>query len=350
MKRSLFILLAFLFMAGNQVFPQGILKKVTKSMTDELLGKTPSSSSAKPATQPEPASACKDGLLVLDLGGKLQLMYSEINISTGDDGSILFKDMVSGDYYIARSGNTTGPIKPGDPRLASFNVPVSDDETEAQKIERVWKGYITKTGEKLTINFGGKTYGPYAIISSFLVTKSKDKFAAIVTENVAVTEKQGKAMDEEMKKAKTDQEKMDLAMKYAAQMQQSMMQNGGPQSTTPKLITNIPGVTFNPLLGGTMKSDFKYDEILVDAYSQINDLKGNKVLTLPNEIVGTDIFISSDNSKWASFQYGALNFSDKTSLPELFNPNLVKVDGKVFLSYMYYSPKKNSIMECRIPF
>jgi hypothetical protein len=29
---------------------------------------------------------------------------------------------------------------------------------------------------------------------------------------------------------------------------------------------------------------------------------------------------------------------------------LVKIDGKVFLAYMYYSPKKNSIMQCKIPF
>ncbi len=350
MKKSLFTTTAILLISLSTAFSQGLLKKVTKSMSDELLGKTPSASGSKAPEQPEPASACKDGIPVLDLGGKLQLMYTEIDISSGDDGSILVKDMVSGDYYIAKGGSTTGPIKPDDPRLSAFEVPAGDDESESEMIQRVWKKYVSKTGDKFTINFGGKTYGPYALINSFTVTKSRDKFAAIVTENMAVTEKQGKAMDEEMKKAKTDQEKMDLAMKYAAQLQQNMMQAGGYEGTAPKLITNIEGVTFNPMLGGTMKSTYKYDEILVDAYAQINDMKGNKVLTIPNEMIGSDIFISSDNSKWASYQYGSLIFSDKRNIPELFNPNLTRVDGKIYLSYMYYSPKKNSIIECRIPF
>ena len=348
MKRLIF-LLTVLFLSGNTVFSQGLLKKVTKSMTDELLGKTPTAGS-KPAQQPEPASACKDAIPVLDLGGKLQLMYSEIDITTGDDGSILVKDMVSGDFYIVKGGVTTGPVKQGDPRLNKFNISSDDENSDADKIPGSWKEYVKKTGEKFTITFGGKTYGPYDLISSFTVTRSKEKFAAIVTENLVVNSKQGKTMEAEMNKAKTDQEKMDLAMKYAAQMQQNMMQGGGPESTMPKFVSNIPGATFSPTLGGNLKGEYKYDDILAENYTTINDLKGNKVLTMPTEMVGSQIFISNDNAKWAYYQYGSLTFNDKTTLPELFNPNLIKADGKIFLSYMYYSPKKNSIMECRIPF
>ena len=37
-------------------------------------------------------------------------------------------------------------------------------------------------------------------------------------------------------------------------------------------------------------------------------------------------------------------------MSDLFNPHLVKVGGQVYIAYMYYSPKRNSLMQCKIPF
>jgi hypothetical protein len=351
MKKLLFLMIAVSLTASNPATGQSLLKRVTKSVSDELLGK-PAEGSNKFANQPEPASACEGAELIIDLGGTLKLDYTEISIKTGDDGSILLKDRITSKYYIVKDGKTQGPVPEGDPRLAGFEN-MGEASTSKEAILLMYKEYITKTGDKYQITFGGKTYGPYAQVNSFTVTRSKDKFAAMVTENIVVTDEQGKKMDEAIKNAKTDQEKMELAMKYSQEMQQKMMQGGGPSSITPKLVTNIPNATFDPMKsgGGTLNGQIKFDDILVVAYDRIIDLQGKTVLTLSQEAIGTEqMYVNTSNTKYAVYNYGTLSFSDKTSIPELFNPHLVRVDGKVYLAYMYYSPKNNSVMQCKILF
>ena len=351
MKKSILLILAMLIFTGTSVNAQGILKKAGKAMQDELLG-TKSSANNKKPEQPEPTCACDKPEMAMDMGGKLQLDYKELTVSISDDGRILAKDLHADNYYIVQNGVTQGPIKGDDPRISSFNI-VSEDVPEgADPWTFRYKQYISRKDDKYLISFGGKTYGPFGQIQSFAVTKSKDKFAAMVIENIVVTEDEGEAMDKAMKNAKTDQEKMDLAMKYSAQMQQKIIQGGGPNSMMPKLVTNVEGITFDwtKNMGANPNGLMKYDEILITQGSDIKDLKGNKIHTVTADQGGADFFISSDNSKVAWYTYGTLNFSDKTSLNELFNPHLTKVDGKIFLAYMYYSPKKNAILRCRIPF
>ncbi len=347
MKKSILLIVAMLIFTGTSVNAQGILKKAGKAMQDELLGTKP-----KKPEQPEPTCACDKPEMAMDMGGKLQLDYKELTVSISDDGRILAKDLHADNYYIVQNGVTQGPIKGDDPRIRSFDI-VSEDVPEgADAWTFRYKQYISRKDDKYLISFGGKAYGPYGQIQSFAVTKSKDKFAAIVIENIVVTEDEGEAMDKAMKNAKTDQEKMDLAMKYSAQMQQKIIQGGGPNSMVPKLVTNVEGITFDwtKNMGANPNGLMKYDEILFTQGSDIKDLKGNKIHTVTADQGGADFFISSDNSKVAWYTYGTLNFSDKTSLNELFNPHLTKVEGKIFLAYMYYSPKKNAILKCRIPF
>ncbi len=351
MKRSLLVILAVFFFAGTIVNAQGLLKKVGKAMTDELLG-TKTSTATKKTDQPEPNSACNNAELVMDMGGKLQLDYKELTISISNDGRVLAKHVGSDEYYIVKNGVTEGPYKGDDPRVKSFEITSEEVPEGVDAWTYKYKQYISRKDNKYLITFGGKTYGPYGQIQNFAVTMSKDKFAALVIENVVVTEDQGKAMDEAMKNAKTDQEKMDLALKYSAEMQQRIMQGGGPESMVPKLVTNIEGISYDWTnnMGGSLNSNMKYDEILMTRGSDIKDLKGNTIHTVTPEEGGADFFISTDNSKYAWHQYGTLNISDKTSLSELFNPRLVKAEGKIYLAYMYYSPKKNSILQCKIPF
>jgi hypothetical protein len=322
----------------------GLLKKVSKSMTNELLGKP-----EEVDRGPEPKCACDKPELAMDMGGKLQLDYSELSISISDDGSILAEHRYLKEYYIVQNGVTTGPIRPGDKRLNAFNI--ENGNSENNKNPWADNKYISMSGDKFLITFGGKTYGPFGSINSFIITGSKDKFAATVVENVVVNEDMGKKMDEAMKNAKTDQEKMDIAMKYSADMQQKMMAGGGPTSIMPKVVTNIPGSTFDPLQGGTMNSKMKFDDILVNKSDKITDMQGKTILTLSPEVtLAGQLFISSDNSRYARYDYGTLTFSDKTTMSELFNPRLIKESGQVYLAYMYYSPKKNAIVQCRIPF
>jgi hypothetical protein len=349
MKKSIIFSLVICLILINQLDAQkgSLLKKVGNSMTNELLGRK-----EKPETAPEPASACTQPDLIMDMGGKYKLNYKEINISVTNDGRVLVQDRVTGKYYVIQGTVTTGPYNKDDPRVAGFEA-VNDGDNSIDSFILKNKPYISKSGEKLLITFGGKTYGPYAQISSFTISKTKEKFAAFAIENVLTTEAEGKKMQKAMDNAKTDQEKMDLTMQYAQQMQEKLVNAGGISNTQPKLVTNIPGATFDPMtsMGASLNGNMKYDDILLVAYNKIIDLQGKTVLTLKPEVVGGgELFINTDNTKYAVFDYGKLTFSDKTALPDLFNPYLTKVDGKIYLAYMYYSPKKNSIMQCKILF
>ena len=349
MKKSFIFSLAICLMLVSQLNAQkgGLLKKVGNSMANELLGRK-----EKPEPEPEPKCACDQPDVIMDMGGKYKIDYKEVNISVKDDGRILVQDRVSDKYYIVQGSATYGPFSKSDPKVTEFETVENVDNSGIDNFISRNKPYISKSGEKLLINFGGKTYGPYAQISSFTISKTKDKFAAVVIENLVANEADGKKMDEAIKKAKTDQEKMDLAMQYTAQMQEKMMQGGGPTSMLPKLVTNVPDATFNPSLTvGIMSGNIKYDDILITTYDKVIDLQGKTLLTIKPEVVaGGELYINTTNTKYAVYNYGTLTFSDKTTLSELFHPYLTKVDGKVYLAYMYYSPKKNSLMQCKIPF
>lgn len=318
-------------------------------MTNELLGKP-----QEVDRGPEPTCACSDAKVIVGLGGKLQLDYKELTISTRDDGAVLLKDRTTGNFYIANGDVIQGPISAGDKRLSGFDIENTDNEGSKDTWLVKYGQYITKSNGKYIINFAGKTYGPYAQINSFAVPKSKDKFASLVIENIVVKDDMGKKMQKEMENAKTDQEKMDIAMKWGQEMQQQMMKNGGPTSMLPKFITNIEGSKYDPTqTPGTLNGQMKYDEILLVSYAgDITDLKGNKVMQMkPEQAMAESVFINSGNTKYVWTTYGELDFSDGTpKLNDLFNPRLIKDAGKVYLAYMYYSPKKNSIMQCKIEF
>lgn len=352
MKRTLILLvpicaITLLPAKGQSKF----IKNVANSVTDEVLGQN--SAPKKEKAQPEPSCACSSAEMIFDLGGKLNLAYSEVSIDVLDDGSILLMDRISQQYYIVKDGKTKGPLSEDDPQVTDFRMLVDKDFQNPDGFLAAYKEYLSRNGEgRYMIRFAGKTYGPYARINNFMVTKSKEKFAAVVVENVAVTEDQGEKMEQAMNNAKTDQEKMELAMQFAQQMQQNMMAGGGPQSTTPSLISNIEGITYNPLTGGIMNADMKYDDILVNDYTgNVSDLKGNKLITLKPEHAGmSSVFINSSNTKYAAYNYGSIYFSDGSTMTDLFNPAFKRNDGKTFLAYMYYSPAKNAIMQCRIAF
>jgi hypothetical protein len=325
----------------------GFLKKVSNSVSNEVLGKP-----EKPNQAPEPGCASDLAVKVMDLGGKLQIDYSEISISILSDGRILAQAHGTDEYYIAKDGVTSGPYKAGDPQIADFVPKEIDEKTEAGFLAKN-KPYISKSGDKYLITFAGKKYGPYARIDDFTVSKSKDKFAAIATETVMVTEDQGKKMEEAMANAKSDEERMELAMEYAQQMQENIAQGGGLENTRAKLVTNIPNASYDMMKagGGTLNSNLKYDDILIFAYDKIIDLQMKVILNLKSEAMGTkDLFVNSSNTKYAYYKSGTLSFSDNKTLTELFNPYLTKTDGKVWLAYMYYSPKNNAIMQHKIPF
>jgi hypothetical protein len=356
MRKSVLLsaILCFLF-----VYPlesQGLLNKVKKAVSNEISGVTDENNgnnSSEPG--PEPACACANAKLILDLGGKYKIDYKEISISIKDDGSLLVKDKVGNKYYIVRDGVSQGPYDESDPHVKEFGT-VNEEVTSGQGVDdwrKRYPDYITRSGEKYLIKFNGKNYGSYAIISDFAVSRSKDKFAAVVTESIMVTEDQGKKMEEAMKNAKTDQERMDIAMKFSQQMQNQLTKDGGVSSIQPKIISNVAGASYDleKWMGGRLNGEVKIDELLVITPDKIMDMQGNTIMKLnQNSYNLNNLYVNSSNTRYASYNYGALTFSDNTTLSDLFNPYLIRTDGKVYLTYMYYSPGKNAIMQCAIPF
>jgi hypothetical protein len=336
-----------------------LLNKVTKSVADKIDGK-PAESTKNTNKEPEPKCACEKPELIVDLG-KLKLMYSELSILLNDEGAILLSERYSKDYYISKDGVTQGPIKEGDLRLAGFKIPdtsMAPDNSggrDDSEDKNPWADnpYITKSADKFLIKFDGKSYGPYATIQQFKVTKSKDKFAAMVVQNIPISNADGKKMQKEIDNAKTQQEKQELAMKYNQQMMQKMMDGGGPTSTLPKLVTNIEGANFDLLKsqGGSLSNDMKYDDILIKTYDKVIDLSNNVLVNLSNDARSSEnLFLNTNNSLYAWYNSGTLSFSDSKVMSELFNPHLVKVGSQVNLAYLYYSPKSNALMQCKMPF
>ena len=354
MKKSLLILTAFCLLISYPIKSQGLLNKVKKAVSKEISGvinEDNGTNTSKPG--PEPACACDDAQMILDLT-KYKIAYNEFTICSKDDGSMLVYDKIGSKYYIIKNGISEGPYMEGDPRIKGFcsdsNGSESDEKVDAWV--KKYPGFISRSGEKYLIKFGGKTYGPYAMISDFALSNSKNKFAAIVTENMLMNEDQGKKMEEAMKNAKTDQERMDIAMGMSQNVQSQMMKDGG-KSLQPQLITNVPGATFDMTtwMGGKLNGSVKLDDLLLIAPDRIMDMTGKTVMKLSRNSYSTEgLFVNTNNTKYATYNSGALTFSDNTTLAEVFNPYLTNTGGKVFLTYMYYSPGKNAIMQCAIPF
>src|SRR5664280_209179 len=348
MKKSIFILLTLCLIGSASLNAQGLFKKVAGSMKDELLG------TKKTKTDPEPACACSDAEQIVGLGGKLQIDFKEAEISTMDDDALLMKDKLTGKYYIVKDGVTTGPLSEGDPRLSvsAASEENNNDKDPSAALMNKYKGYISKSGAKYLINFSGKQYGPYATIYSFYITKSKEKFAAQVVDNIIMTEAEGKKMDAAIKNEKTEQEKIDLAMQYSQQMGQKMMEGGGALGVSPKIVSNVPGALtgLTSAMNGIINANAKYDDIVEISLARVTDLTGKTILTLKQaDAMPTDIFINAANTKYAIYSYGTINISDGTTYTDLINPHLIKTGSQVYLAYLYYSPKKNAMMQCKIP-
>jgi len=369
MKKTLFLTLVFFLFSINYTNAQlsKFVKNVKNNVQKDMLGGQDQNQNTGKKTMPEPACACTDAIPVLALD-KFQLDYSEISISSDMDGNLLVSSRHDLDYYIVKDGVTKGPYKKGDPALVSFGVTgdelennndnVTTNNTKEPDFILKNKEYFTKAGEKYMITFMGKKYGPYARINQFVVNRDRDKFAAVVIENLSVAEELNKKMEAEANNAKTDEQKMNIAMKYAQQIQSSIMEKGVP-NTAPSFITSVPGLSVEPnifsMSEAQINSDFKYDEFLLyyPYGNTITDMKGKEIMKYATDKVTVNfskLFISADNSRYVFDNYGTLTFNDNSKLPDVVNPHWLKANGKVYLAYDYYSPKSNSIMQCKIPF
>lgn len=305
MKRSLFLLMLVCIMLINIASTQSLSDKPQVADIDNY---NPGYEKGRSSfQQSEPACACEQPELVVNLVGKLKLDYKELNVCTMDDGSVLLVDRNTDDYYITKGGVIQGPFRQDDPRVAGFSNCYLESKDMNDLLPR-YKGILSKSGDKYMITMGGKTYGPFIDMYDFTVSRSRDKFVVVAA-----------SKDGEM----------------------------------PKLVTNIPNVTFNIVntMNAGLCGGIKYDEILVVTEDRILNLQGKTLFNIKPEMTACEqLFINSSNTRYAYYDFGTLVFSDGKSLPDCFNPHLLKSGSTIYLGYMYYSPKRNAIMQCKIPF
>lgn len=270
-------------------------------------GMVSAQSSNTSAQEHEPKCACAQPEFIVSLGGKLKIDYKEMNICNMPDGSLLLQDRNAEKYYIISGGITSGPYEPGDPKIMAFdNCYMGSTNPEDQLLR--YKGILSKPGGKYLITFKGKTYGPFAEIYDFIVSLSKEKFVV-------------------------------LAAKQEGEI--------------PSLVSNIPNAAFdvNNEMNFGLDGLRKYDDIVVVGETRITDLQGKTIFSVDSLIYQTEgLFLNQNNSRYAWYNYGTLSFSDGRSFPDCFNPHFVKIGGTEYIAYMYYSPVKNAIMQCKVPF
>lgn len=358
-KSIIFALIVSVFIAVNfNAHAQlgGMMNKAKNKLLDKALGNSDSGNDSKsPAVKDDPLCACSDATIAFKFTEGLKINYKEATFSVSEDGTLLVFDMVSKKYYTAKNGVLQGPYEADDPIVRQFDLSEEEKGKQLSMDELLvkYKGFIVPSGEKYAINFGGKSYGPFAVIQSFVLNHSKTKFAAMAAKDVLMTADQGEKMELEAKNAKTDQEKMALAMKMSQQMQERMMAAGGEMDMLPKLVSNIPGAKSDMMLGNNFSGKVKFDDIVTIGYDKITDLTGKTLISFDPQKLnnsGNGFWLSSDNARIASYNYGLLSLSDGKEFTEVFCPYLVKDASKLYLTYMYFSPVNNAVMQCRLPF
>jgi hypothetical protein len=184
------------------------------------------------------------------------------------------------------------------------------------------------------------------------MNENQDKFVASVYEKLLKESDLGdmSKIEKEMNNAKTDEERMQIAMQISQKIT-AVMSEQQAISSAPQVVTNIPDVVWNPLMG-TTNNRIKFNDIVVTVMNEIKDLQGNTLFSFNNleNNIYEKFWLSSDNKSWAGYNNGQIIFSNGKKIQEVFSPFLDLSDGNLFINYLYFSPVKEAIMKVRIPF
>jgi len=322
----------------------GLMNKLKKEVVNRVTG-------TSSGTVQDPSCATDDAVVVYQFAKNEKIVMNEISVFRTSKGVLLIQNKMSKDYYAVVDGKQTGPFKEGDPALDQFGF-YSGQGEDSDDVTIKFKGYVFKQGNRFVIRFDGKTYGPYDEILSFIPSANMDKFVAAVYEKMIKESDFGdmSKYQKEMDNAKTEAEKTRIAMQMSQQLSSVMMEKGG-MSTGPTVVSNIPDVTWNPVMAN-ISNEIKYNEILQVTQFDIKDLQGNSLYTFKNQQWGMyeKYWLSSDNKRFVGYSSGKITFSDGKEINELFSPYLDQKDGKITLNYLYFSPVKEAIMKVSLPF
>ncbi|MBN1821738.1 MAG: hypothetical protein JW833_13545 [Prolixibacteraceae bacterium] len=341
-----FMLVIFIVSGANAQLGK-MLNKVKNKIVDKAIGNE--NQSGNQASEPDCAS--DDAVVAFEFDKGYTVDMNEISV-TIKNGDILLYARNTSNYFIKRadSDSPEGPFSENDPEVRAFEnheAEVNPENSQAYAVS--YPGIIFRTGDKYEIKLDGQTYGPFAVIQTFVINLSKTKFVAAVTPDVLFTENEQKQMQNAENKTQTEQ--MAMAMQMAQKMQQRMA--GGATDIQQKIVSNIEGVSQDMMYNATLSSEIKFDDIVWVGFDKITDLFGNTLLNIDHSrmnVQNGNFWLSSDNKSWATFSYGQLTFSDGKILKDLFAPYRAYENGKPSLVYMYFSPKHNAIMKVAIPF
>jgi hypothetical protein len=323
----------------------GLLNKVKSKVVDKALGNDSGSKTGTKAQ--EPGCATENDKVVFEFDKGFKVDMSEITVCV-QDGDILLYSKLTSKYFVKKwnSEDPDGPYEENAPEVTRFVCHAASSSDEKKDFSILYPEFVSRSGEKFLIKFGGKSYGPYAVIMNFVISSLKTKFVAQVIPDVMFTEKEGTRLEKESKNATTMAQQMEMARKVQEQMMQKAV-GGNPMDFQMKIISNVQGVADN--LGAMVQytSAIKFDEIVCLGAGQILDLSGKTIFNYdPQKVNPYDgLLLSSDNARYVTYSYGVVKFSDGKECNDVFSPWLSKEDGKVYLNYLYYSPKHNAIMQ-----
>jgi hypothetical protein len=349
---SIIFLLAGALNYSSQAQLGGLLNKVKNKIVDKTLGNDTGSKTGNQAKEPDCASEKDKVVFEFDKGYKVDMTEITVCIQNGD---ILLFSKLTSKYFVKKknSDSPEGPYEADNPEVTRFNCNSTVSSSEKKDFSIIYPEFVSRSGEKYLIKFGGKSYGPYAVIMNFVVSDLKSKFVAQVIPDMMFTEKENQELEKESKNADnmTMEQKMALAKKVQDKMMQKTM-SGTPMDFQMKLISNVPNADNNPGATVMYSSSIKFDEIVCLGAGQIMDLSGKTIFTYDIQKVNPydGMWLSSDNTRYVTYSYGLLKFSDGKVCNEVFSPYLVKEEGKVYLNYLYYSPKRNAIMQISTTF
>jgi len=278
------------------------------------------------------------------------MVYGENCFYFSDQGKDIFMVIQGLDgYYTFDNGVRKGPFKEMTTNLIkSCSQPASRNcaiyEPTINSNEDIFSKYIlTKDDGSGSINFNGKTYGPFAALLNFDVSEDKLKFAAVVVDqnmSKKLILSTGKTIpiDGMVQTMKFSPDGNLVLMRVGIDYQSP---NFDPSKITVEQITAISILTSDGDRFGPFNSekvtdyDIWFTKTTGNRWFLRNGddllLDGKPFMKMPESADRCDIWFSPDCKRYAVSNYEKVVFSDGASIPYPIQTTLFYKDGKAFL-------------------
>ncbi len=173
----------------------GLLKKVTKEVVgdgDKTEKKEKAETNDNGNTKEkknEPQTPPANGSLAFTLDEGERIMYDESSIKgSNNDLSWKFVTYKEGKYFLIDNGKRTGPFDDSPIQSKKAESGESGGTSSLEGDEKTAKKYTKLANGKPTIVFNGKTYGPFLMVQSMVVSADKQHFFAVALEGNSIAD------------------------------------------------------------------------------------------------------------------------------------------------------------------